>query len=141
MEEDVDGNFHYHDRNGRWQEWKCSKGHVFKCVAYNHCWCGWSSQYPGLCDVQFKPRKEVKGFKFAQKIAILNNKHIDLIVRKQNADNSRDSSDECCNRGDNLCMHDDKNSNGAINVRTEPGGVEKITPITNRIQHKEEQDA
>lgn len=25
--EDINGNFHNHDKNGRWQEWKCSKGH------------------------------------------------------------------------------------------------------------------
>lgn len=76
-EEDLDGNFHYHDRNGRWQEWKCSKGHVFQCRAYNHCWCGWTSQYPDTADVEFKPKKPCKGVKFAQKVVILNQKFME----------------------------------------------------------------
>ena len=78
-EEDMDGNFHYHDRNERWQEWKCSKGHTFKCAAYNQFWCGWTSQYPELSNTrQFKERKPIKGVKFGQKIEILNKKHINM---------------------------------------------------------------
>lgn len=73
-EEDEDGHFHYHDRNGRWQEWKCSKGHVFRCCAFNHCWCGWSSQYPEKCDYKFKPHPPTKGVKFGNVVRLLTNK-------------------------------------------------------------------
>lgn len=80
-EEDVDGNFHYHDRNDRWQKWMCSRGHVFRCAAYNHCWCGWTSQYPTTINVEFKPRPKEKRLKFSQKIVITNNKHIDFLIK------------------------------------------------------------
>lgn len=55
LEEDDQGNFHYHDRNYVIQEWKCSNGHEFQSAGFNHCWCGWNSQNPDIIYHKNKP--------------------------------------------------------------------------------------
>lgn len=63
-QEDINGFFHYHDKNARWNEWKCRQGHEFRFQAYNSCWCGWTSQYPDLNKCEFKPEESTVGVKF-----------------------------------------------------------------------------
>lgn len=75
-EEDENGFFHYHNKNYRWQEWKCRQGHIFRTTAFNACWCGWSSQYPDVCSVKFKPPDKIKGWKFSSHSATLNKEWI-----------------------------------------------------------------
>ncbi len=78
-EEDVDGFFHYHDLNYRYQIWKCSKGHEFRCGAPNICWCGWSSRFPNEIFHENKlidPEKQPKCVKFSQNRLILNPEYV-----------------------------------------------------------------
>jgi hypothetical protein len=139
-EEDTDGNFHYHDRNYRRQTWKCSKGHEFQCAGFNQCWCGWNSRNPDLIYHENKPidpNKVPKGFKFAQSTRVLNNNHINLIVRKNNADHNCDSSDKCCNRIDSLPLRNDKNIDGALNVGIKQDGSRSAEIPSTGIKQKE----
>jgi hypothetical protein len=80
--EDTEGFFHLHDYNGRWEEWRCMKGHTTKCTGFNSCWCGWSSQYP---EKRFHVDKEVhfpQGHKFGDARIVLNDNHIVKLVQR-----------------------------------------------------------
>lgn len=85
IEEDIKGHFHYHDRNYRYQKWKCENGHEFKCYASNKCWCGWDSHHPDKLyhvNKPIDPDKIPKGRKFGNNLVILNPEWMVNLVKK-----------------------------------------------------------
>lgn len=75
LEEDIHGNFHYHDKNYVNEIWKCEENHEFICIGISRCWCGWNSRSPDKIYHEKKPidpEKIPKFFKFGNEKKIVN---------------------------------------------------------------------